>query len=1159
MNNINNSSVKNIFYSRENGLFLTMLILFLCISGLNSVYAQTSYTVTTPGMFYAPDTINCNVGDTINFILGPSHNAVEVDQATYNANGFTSNGGFNFGFGTTGSFVVSSAQTHYYVCSPHVTMGMKGVIIANALPVFGCTDSTALNYDPSATIDDGSCLGNPKNIFFSEYAEGSSNNKYLEIFNPSNDTVDLSNYALARVSNAPTNLGVYEYWVDFDSGSVILPNDVFIVAHPSADSLILAQADMGYGSLSNGDDGFGLIYGIEPISPLPPNNGYIVLDWIGDWNGDPGFGWSVAGVNAATRNHTLIRKCPVIQGDTSWNNAAGIDAVNSQWIVLPNNDWSNIGYHNTCICDSTTNSYTSIVDTICNGLSIIVAGNIYDSTGVYTDTLLAFNGCDSIITTHLTVLSFSASSTLVDTIICNGDSINLGSNFYTNSGTYIDTLFNASGCDSIVTLNLIVQTPINQLITICDGDSLFVGTSIYTSSGNYTDTIQSSVGCDSIVNTELIIYSQFNSIYGGIENNTIGGGSFYSGPQYLELSVFHNSDLISAVVYAEDTVFETFELRDDNGVVLQDTLLQVIPGGHRLDLNFTLLAGNDYQLGVNGNSNDLYRNNQGVNYPYNFGSLASITSSSAGANYYYFFYDVEMQQSNQPTAYSLCDGDSVLIGNSIYTTTGLYTDSLLSNLGCDSLVYTNLIVHSNSSYMNTQFICSGEVYTVNNNIYDSTGVYIDSLYTQYGCDSVITTMLTVLSDSTTVGYNNQVICFGDSITIGNNVYSNPGVYLDTLTSVNGCDSILTTTINITSPSYTSSNFGLLDTTIATGSFSNYNGHLILDASSPSLIKSALVYSQDTNSVTFELRDNNGVILQNINHSLLPGAQTVVLDFILPTGNDFQLGVDASNGVGLYRSNATIPYPFDMGPVSITSSNAGSQYYYYYYNIEIMPYATFNEINLCQGDSIIISGNVYNTTGNYIDTIQNLSFCDSIVHTNISIYQPPTLNIETNPDPPEICLGDTIVLEASEGFVSYAWEDGNNQIGQNHILIVSPTADQRYIVLATDSNGCVNIEDVNVLVDSCITTYNNGVFVDTDLYIYPIPAKDFINVAYKFDKDQAITLKIVDLNGRLILKTNQQYFKGVYSKIIDISSFKRGVYHLIIETQEKVINKKISIF
>ena len=57
-------------------LFLSLLF---CIS---YAFAQTSYTVTTPGMFYAPDTINCNVGDTINFILGPSHNAVEVDQAT---------------------------------------------------------------------------------------------------------------------------------------------------------------------------------------------------------------------------------------------------------------------------------------------------------------------------------------------------------------------------------------------------------------------------------------------------------------------------------------------------------------------------------------------------------------------------------------------------------------------------------------------------------------------------------------------------------------------------------------------------------------------------------------------------------------------------------------------------------------------------------------------------------------------------------------------------------------------------------------------------------------------------------------------------------------------------------------------------------------------
>ena len=75
-------------------------------------------------------------------------------------------------------------------------------------------------------------------------------------------------------------------------------------------------------------------------------------------------------------------------------------------------------------------------------------------------------------------------------------------------------------------------------------------------------------------------------------------------------------------------------------------------------------------------------------------------------------------------------------------------------------------------------------------------------------------------------------------------------------------------------------------------------------------------------------------------------------FTVPVGNDFQLGVDASSGnIGLYRSNDSIPYPFDIGLISITGSNAGNQYYYYYYNIEIMPYANFEEVYVCDGDSV----------------------------------------------------------------------------------------------------------------------------------------------------------------------------------------------------------------
>ena len=119
----------------------------------------SSYTIQTVGMRFSPDTIVCDVGDTINFVLGLGHNAVEVSDSTWLAGGVAPlSGGFNFGYGTTGYYVPDDCHTFYYVCQPHVGLGMKCVIIAHHPPVFGCTDSTAINYDSLATVDDGSCI-----------------------------------------------------------------------------------------------------------------------------------------------------------------------------------------------------------------------------------------------------------------------------------------------------------------------------------------------------------------------------------------------------------------------------------------------------------------------------------------------------------------------------------------------------------------------------------------------------------------------------------------------------------------------------------------------------------------------------------------------------------------------------------------------------------------------------------------------------------------------------------------------------------------------------------------------------------------------------------------------------------------------------------------
>ncbi|MBT6014004.1 MAG: hypothetical protein HOG85_04210, partial [Flavobacteriales bacterium] len=132
-----------------------LLTLLFCVPLLG--YTQTSHTIITSGLSFTPDTLNCNVGDSITFVLGSNHNAMEVDQSTFNSGGTTSNGGFNVGFGQTQTIVIANDQSYYYVCQPHVNYGMKGVIIANSITVYGCTDSTALNYDANANIDDGSC------------------------------------------------------------------------------------------------------------------------------------------------------------------------------------------------------------------------------------------------------------------------------------------------------------------------------------------------------------------------------------------------------------------------------------------------------------------------------------------------------------------------------------------------------------------------------------------------------------------------------------------------------------------------------------------------------------------------------------------------------------------------------------------------------------------------------------------------------------------------------------------------------------------------------------------------------------------------------------------------------------------------------------------
>lgn len=94
--------------------------------------AQTTHQVTNQSLSYVPQTITVNVGDTVEFKVGPTHPTLEVDQATWQANGTTAlSGGFSVPSGN-GKVFIATAKTYYYVCTNHVSAGMKGQIVAQA-------------------------------------------------------------------------------------------------------------------------------------------------------------------------------------------------------------------------------------------------------------------------------------------------------------------------------------------------------------------------------------------------------------------------------------------------------------------------------------------------------------------------------------------------------------------------------------------------------------------------------------------------------------------------------------------------------------------------------------------------------------------------------------------------------------------------------------------------------------------------------------------------------------------------------------------------------------------------------------------------------------------------------------------------------------------
>jgi hypothetical protein len=167
-------------------------------------------------------------------------------------------------------------------------------------------------------------------LFISEYVEGSSNNKAIEIHNPGNAAVDLAAgaYRLQYFFNGNPSAGL-----TIDLTGSVAAGDVYVIAQSSADAAILAQADQ--------TDGFGWFNGDDAIE-LQKNS--VIIDSIGQVGFDPGSEWGSD--LTSTADNTLRRKATICFGDTD---SSDVFNPATEWDGFATNTFAGLGAHSaTC-------------------------------------------------------------------------------------------------------------------------------------------------------------------------------------------------------------------------------------------------------------------------------------------------------------------------------------------------------------------------------------------------------------------------------------------------------------------------------------------------------------------------------------------------------------------------------------------------------------------------------------------------------------------------------------------------------------------------------------------------------------------------------------------------------------------------------------------
>ncbi|MFN8283403.1 MAG: gliding motility-associated C-terminal domain-containing protein [Chitinophagales bacterium] len=661
---------------------------------------------------------------------------------------------------------------------------------------------------------------------------------------------------------------------------------------------------------------------------------------------------------------------------------------------------------------------TNIAQAICNGGSIVFNGQTITTAGTFRDTLTTSLGCDSFIV--LTTTIKPSPTTNIAQSICNGGSIVFNGQTITTAGTYRDTLTTSLGCDSFIVLTTTIKpTPTTNIAqAICNGGSIVFNGQTITTAGTFRDTLTTSLGCDSfIVLTTTIKPSPTTNIAQAICNGS---------------SIVFNGQTITTAGTFRDTL--TTSLGCDSFIVLTTTI-KPTP------------TTNITQAICNGSS--IVFNGQTVTTA---GTYRDTLTTSLGCDSFIVLTVTIQSTPTTNITQAICNGGSIVFNGQTITTAGTFRDTLTTSLGCDSFIVLTVTVKPTKTTSISQSICSGHSIVFNGQTISAAGVYRDTLLTSQGCDSFIILTLSVNSVIRTT--LTPSICMGSSVTVGSHTYSATGTYRDTLISAQGCDSIITTNLTV-NPKPTTN----ISRAICNGSSTTFNGNTITTAG---IFRDTLTTSLGCDSFIVLTVTIKPTPTTNITQAICQGSSTTFNGNTITTAGTYRdtlttsLGCDSfvvltvtikpvkttniaqaiCNNSSIVFNGNTITTAGTYRDTLTTSLGCDS---FVILTVTVKPTPTTNiSRSICQGSSTTFNGQTITSAGTYRDTLTTSLGCDSFIVLVVTVKPTPTTNIAQS-----ICQGSSIAFNGLNITTSGVYRDTlTTSLGCDSFIVFTVTVNPR---------------------------------------------------------------------------------------------------------------------